>query len=326
VVVAMSGGVDSSVAAHLLQSMSQKADGSIPTGMHRESAGVEVMGLHMSNWNALDEDLDDSMDTAPSNRRRGDTQAKHANNTTQKNRRPSTFCEASEKEYADSQLVARHLSIPLHRVSFASEYWTQVFEPFVESLSAHPQTNSSGDDRCTYGVTMPNPDFGCNTFIKFGAMKDYAVNKMGADFVATGHYAQLWHRGYDYSTFNGTRKQSCLIEWIRETSMSLEQQVHESLSEIPRDEWLLNSISQTKQTKNNLHCPMLLAGADRGKDQTYFLSGVKTENFSKVIFPLGHLAKKQSMKPTRLEGTDTPRNTVFDDFSNEQSVRDIAIG
>ncbi|EED86582.1 predicted protein, partial [Thalassiosira pseudonana CCMP1335] len=137
IVVAMSGGVDSSYTTII---------------MYKICDGIEVIGLHMSNWNALDEDPDIS----------------NATNT-------------REKEYTDAQSVAQHLSIPLHRVSFASEYWIQVFEPFVESLAE---------------LTMPNPDYGCNTFIKFGAMKKYAMGQMNADFVATGHYAQLWHRGY----------------------------------------------------------------------------------------------------------------------------------
>ena len=36
----------------------------------------------------------------------------------------------------------------------------------------------------------PNPDVLCNKYIKFGALHDYAINKLGADAVATGHYAR----------------------------------------------------------------------------------------------------------------------------------------
>ena len=36
---------------------------------------------------------------------------------------------------------------------------------------------------------------------------------------------------------------------------------------------------------------MLLSDADRGKDQSYFLSSVRTEASREVVFPLGHLAK-----------------------------------
>ena len=41
---------------------------------------------------------------------------------------------------------------------------------------------------------------------------------------------------------------------------------------------------------------MLLAGADRGKDQSYFLSGVRAEAFREVVFLLGHLARSAGQK------------------------------
>ena len=41
---------------------------------------------------------------------------------------------------------------------------------------------------------------------------------------------------------------------------------------------------------------MLLADVDRSKDQSYFLSGVKSEAFHNVIFPLGHLSKSQNQQ------------------------------
>ena len=306
VVVAMSGGVDSSVAAYLLTQMSDKS--------------TNVSGLHMSNWNALDEDADDDITSISNdNRRRTNVDSSHTQ-TPPKHRRPSnsTFCEASEKEYNDSQAVAQHLSIPLYRVSFASEYWVQVFEPFVESLST--SICDLNDDDLTSnrgeGLTMPNPDFSCNRFIKFGAMKDYAINKLGADFVATGHYAQLWHRGFKCPSMNKqNRTTSSFFEWIDETSTKLERQVLESISGRPEEEWLLRN---NLQLSDNSHLPMLISGADRTKDQTYFLSGVKTENFRNVIFPLGHLPKTQKSL------LDKSNGVLGSGISTDRSVRDIA--
>eukprot|EP00970_Alexandrium_tamarense_P006965 scaffold1218_cov175-Alexandrium_tamarense.AAC.10 len=268
----------------------------------------------MSNWNALDEDPDISNATNTRGKQSSpnpiDTTATHSlpnNSSSKPSSNSTTFCQASEKEYTDAQSVAQHLSIPLHRVSFASEYWIQVFEPFVESLafkSKGTKTNSNQSE-----LTMPNPDYGCNTFIKFGAMKKYAMGQMNADFVATGHYAQLWHRGY-----TGDNDSSGVFrDWMMETSRTLEQNVRSSLEGRPEEEWVLNN-QHTASQKDNPP-PMLLAGADRSKDQSYFLSGVKGEAFRNVIFPLGHLAKSQS---ANTNADSSYNNTV------QQTVRDIA--
>lgn len=40
------------------------------------------------------------------------------------------------------------------------------------------------------GLT-PNPDILCNKQIKFGMFLNYAVKNLGADAIATGHYAQI---------------------------------------------------------------------------------------------------------------------------------------
>jgi tRNA U34 2-thiouridine synthase MnmA/TrmU len=322
IVVAMSGGVDSSVAAHLLQSKARNPSVQVHDNNHVQDVtcnnnscdGIEVIGLHMSNWNALDEDPDKSNATNTRGKQSSpnpiDTTATHSlpnNSSSKPSSNSTTFCQASEKEYTDAQSVAQHLSIPLHRVSFASEYWIQVFEPFVESLafkSKGTKTNSNQSE-----LTMPNPDYGCNTFIKFGAMKKYAMGQMNADFVATGHYAQLWHRGY-----TGDNDSSGVFrDWMMETSRTLEQNVRSSLEGRPEEEWVLNN-QHTASQKDNPP-PMLLAGADRSKDQSYFLSGVKGEAFRNVIFPLGHLAKSQS--------ANTNADSSYNNTA-QQTVRDIA--
>ncbi len=124
VIVGMSGGVDSSVTAHLLQ-----------------QEGYEVEGVFMKNW-----DEDDG----------------------------TTYCTALA-DLADAQSVCDTLGIRLHAVNFAAEYWDQVFARFLSEYRA--------------GRT-PNPDILCNKEIKFRAFLDYAM-MLGADRIATGHYAQL---------------------------------------------------------------------------------------------------------------------------------------
>ena len=84
------------------------------------------------------------------------------------------FCTATE-DYKDVAAVADQIGIPYYTVNFEKEYWDRVFEYFLEEYRA--------------GRT-PNPDVMCNKEIKFKAFLDYAMD-LGADYVATGHYAQV---------------------------------------------------------------------------------------------------------------------------------------
>jgi len=124
VIVGMSGGVDSAVAALLLR-----------------DAGFSVQGLFMSNW-----DDDDG------------------------------YC-TTAADYQDARRVCELLGIPLHRVSFARQYRERVFSLFLREYAA--------------GRT-PNPDVLCNREIKFGVCLEY-MQRLGADWIATGHYAQIRH-------------------------------------------------------------------------------------------------------------------------------------
>lgn len=45
------------------------------------------------------------------------------------------------------------------------------------------------------GVT-PNPDVLCNKHVKFGALFDHVMSNMDADWLATGHYANLHYSRY----------------------------------------------------------------------------------------------------------------------------------
>lgn len=83
------------------------------------------------------------------------------------------YCTA-KMDLADAQAVCDKLGITLHTANFAAEYWDNVFEHFLTEYRA--------------GRT-PNPDILCNREIKFKVFLEYA-KILGADFIATGHYAQ----------------------------------------------------------------------------------------------------------------------------------------
>ena len=83
-------------------------------------------------------------------------------------------CQAS-KDYKDVVSVCEKIGIPYYSVEFIEEYRKNVFEDFVKEYEN--------------GYT-PNPDILCNREIKFKVFLEKAINEMGADFLATGHYCQ----------------------------------------------------------------------------------------------------------------------------------------
>ncbi|MHC4178985.1 MAG: tRNA 2-thiouridine(34) synthase MnmA, partial [Planctomycetota bacterium] len=133
VVLAMSGGVDSSVAAWLLR-----------------EAGHDVVGLFMRHGQELE-----------AAEGRG-TSARHKQGC----------CSATDA--ADARRVAGMLGIPFYAVNFEQEF-ARIVDYFVDGYTA--------------GRT-PNPCIVCNTWLKFGKLFEYA-DSVGAEFVATGHYARL---------------------------------------------------------------------------------------------------------------------------------------
>lgn len=136
VVVGMSGGVDSSVAALLLK-----------------EKGYRVIGVFMKNWDEKDE---------------------------------SGCCTATE-DYEDVVRVCHQIGIPYYTVNFVKEYWDRVFTYFLDEYKK--------------GRT-PNPDVMCNKEVKFKAFLDYAM-KIGADYLATGHYAGVDYDGKEYRLLRG---------------------------------------------------------------------------------------------------------------------------
>ncbi|MBX6421007.1 MAG: tRNA 2-thiouridine(34) synthase MnmA [Nevskia sp.] len=84
------------------------------------------------------------------------------------------YCTSAE-DFQAARAVAEELAIPLHRVDFSVEYRARVFERFLADYAA--------------GKT-PNPDILCNREVKFQPFREHAL-RLGADFVATGHYARL---------------------------------------------------------------------------------------------------------------------------------------
>ena len=113
--------------------------------------GYNVIGLFMRNW---DSNINNDISGNPT-----------LNNS---------IC-PQEQDYNDALSVCKKLDIPLKRIDFIKEYWDYVFTYFLDELKR--------------GRT-PNPDIMCNKYIKFDMFAKYA-KKLGADFIATGHFARI---------------------------------------------------------------------------------------------------------------------------------------
>jgi len=156
VVVGISGGVDSSVAAWLLKQQ-----------------GHEVVGLFMKNW----EDDDDD-----------------------------EYC-STRQDLIDAAAAADVIGIELEAVNFAAEYRERVFAEFLREYSA--------------GRT-PNPDVLCNAEIKFKAFLDHAL-RLGADHIATGHYARVRERDGTFELLRGvdlTKDQSYFLHRLNQAQLA----------------------------------------------------------------------------------------------------------
>jgi tRNA-specific 2-thiouridylase len=133
VVVAMSGGVDSSLTAALL--------------VHQ---GYDVIGATMQIWEKEKEQHDENPDS------RG-------------------CCSISAVD--DARRVANKLGIPYYVLNFRDMFQETVIDYFMAEYSA--------------GRT-PNPCIACNRYLKFEGFLTKAL-ALGAQYVATGHYAQIMY-------------------------------------------------------------------------------------------------------------------------------------
>ena len=206
IVVAMSGGVDSSVAAALLV---------------RECH--EVIGAFMKNWTDM-KDVQGVCDW--------------------------------KNDKRDAQRVAAKLGIPLVVMDFQKEYRKGVVDYMFREYRA--------------GRT-PNPDVVCNTTVKFWPFLK-AAKKLGADKIATGHYARVvCHAGAPQSGAIASRRDSIVP----------------TLSGLQNDSY------------------HLLRAKDENKDQTYFLHQLSQDQLAHTLFPIGNYTKPQVRALARKFGLPT---------------------
>lgn len=169
VVIGMSGGVDSSVAALLLKEQ-----------------GYDVIGIFMKNWDDTDE---------------------------------TGFCTATE-DFEDVIRVCNQLDIPYYSVNFEDKYWDHVFTYFLDEYKK--------------GRT-PNPDVVCNKEIKFKAFLDHALS-LGADYVATGHYARVREQDGKIELLRGVDDNKDQTYFLNQLTADVLQKVLFPLGHLPKSD------------------------------------------------------------------------------------------
>jgi tRNA-uridine 2-sulfurtransferase len=138
VVIAMSGGVDSSVAAALLR-----------------EEGYEVTGLMLGLWADPDTEFENR-------------------------------CCASNA-VALARRVAEQIGIPFHVIDAADVFRRDVVAPMIAAYAR--------------GRT-PNPCLECNRKVRWGFLLRHAM-ELGADYLATGHYARIRKSAAGYELLRG---------------------------------------------------------------------------------------------------------------------------
>ncbi len=145
-------------------------------------------------------------------------------------------------DYEDVKRVCTRLNIPYYSVNFAKEYLDKVFKVFLEEYKK--------------GRT-PNPDVLCNREIKFGPFLTYA-KKLGADYIATGHYAKVEERNGKYYLKKAKDKSKDQSYFLNQLSQDQLKYVLFPLADIEKKEVreiaLENALSNAKKKDSTGIC------------------------------------------------------------------------
>ncbi len=222
VLLALSGGVDSALAAFLLQ-----------------KEGYEVIAGFMKVWG----------------------ESKNA----------TGHC-AWKDERRDALRVAAKLNIPFLTFDFENEYRAEVASYLFSEYES--------------GRT-PNPDVLCNDKVKFPLLWR-AAQKLGCDFIATGHHVRK-------------RNQSTVIASV--ASVAKQSREEKIASGLLRGFAALTTSRATP--RNDMVAWQLCVGKDHEKDQSYFLHRVTQDDLAHTLFPIGEYTKTEVRAMARKYGLPT---------------------
>jgi len=279
VVLAMSGGVDSSASAYLLQQQ-----------------GHEVIGLFMRSGSEAAACATPSDNLLPIVDRRASKQG---------------CCSASDA--ADARRVADALDIPFHALNFREEFG-RIKDYFADEYLS--------------GRT-PNPCVMCNVWLKFGKLWEFAES-VGAEFIATGHYARVMLTDERSSSSPSPQKTA----WNSENApiggegRGEGPEVDPLMTSTVRADIPCTSIKNRDASsaftphpgplprlQSGVHSERLAGergmafglfrGLDPTKDQSYVLFGIRRELLDRILFPVGGFDKAEIREMSRKAGIRT---------------------
>jgi len=168
------------------------------------------------------------------------------------------MCDGKKESEKLARAVAKKIGIPFYVLNIEKEFKKKVVDYFLAEYK-------KGD--------TPNPCIVCNKEIKFGFLINKALS-LGADFMATGHYART----------------------------SLANQIFSAAQPVFPDPFA---------SKKSVSSLRLLKGEDKGKDQSYFLWQLSQEQLKHVMFPVGGYTKpevRKLAKKFKLPTAETPES------------------
>lgn len=153
---------------------------------------------------------------------------------------------------SDARAVCNKLGVPYYLIDEAAEFQSKVIQYFADEYKA--------------GRT-PNPCVMCNQNLKFGRLIDRA-DQLGAEFIATGHFARVERSPADSAEFSSSGCESAPIKSPSRVT-----------SAAPRY--------------------LLKRGRDLKKDQSYFLFSLRQDQLARAMFPLGEKTKSDTREVAR---------------------------
>jgi tRNA-specific 2-thiouridylase len=174
----------------------------------------------------------------------------------------------------DARRVADRLDIPFYLINVEQPFKQRVVDFTVAGYLA--------------GET-PNPCIQCNRHIRFDYLLNYAMS-LGADYLATGHYARVRRPDGDRSSVTGDRSPDLPINQSTDHPSPLT--VHRSPLTVHRSPITVHPSPLTDH-RSPITVHQLLTGLDLAKDQSYVLHVLTQEKLARVLFPVGEYTKPQ---------------------------------